>query len=418
MIYKLIGIGIGPTNLSLAALIKSRPNVLNENNVIFLDMKKSFSWHQNQMFNGSLMQNSFLRDLVTPIDPTSKFSFLNYLKSKNKLYQFLNTGITIPFREEYAQYMTWVSEQISFLKYSSEVISVEFNPDENLYNIKIKDSSIIYRALNLVIGTGIKKKIPFKYPKKNKKVIHVSDYLKYNRQIKGKNVVIIGSGQSSAELLYSLISNEENLPKKLFWITNDTNFRVLDTGNFSREYYTQEYAQVFYAKSDFQKRIINYNERNSGQGISPNLLDNIYKRLYYLKNVKELQNKINITPESKVESINENGKYLKVNILNQNTLEIDFLSMIDYAFCCTGFKSTSINFINDLPKDFTVNNDYTIKNIGSLNSKIYLQSYNSQTHSLSDPNLSLAAVRNGYLINQISNTEVYKLPTKDLMVNW
>jgi lysine N6-hydroxylase len=246
----------------------------------------------------------------------------------------------------------------------------------------------------------------------------VSDYLKYNRQIKGKNVVIIGSGQSSAELLYSLISNEENLPKKLFWITNDTNFRVLDTGNFSREYYTQEYAQVFYAKSDFQKRIINYNERNSGQGISPNLLDNIYKRLYYLKNVKELQNKINITPESKVESINENGKYLKVNILNQNTLEIDFLSMIDYAFCCTGFKSTSINFINDLPKDFTVNNDYTIKNIGSLNSKIYLQSYNSQTHSLSDPNLSLAAVRNGYLINQISNTEVYKLPTKDLMVNW
>jgi lysine/ornithine N-monooxygenase len=29
-----------------------------------------------------LMQTEFYRDLVTPIDPTSKFSFLNYLKAR------------------------------------------------------------------------------------------------------------------------------------------------------------------------------------------------------------------------------------------------------------------------------------------------------------------------------------------------
>ena len=78
----LIGIGAGPANLSLAALLTTaRERGLLSLSSTFLEKNSSIFWHSQQMFPGTLMQTEFYRDLVTPIDPTSRFSFLNYLKS-------------------------------------------------------------------------------------------------------------------------------------------------------------------------------------------------------------------------------------------------------------------------------------------------------------------------------------------------
>ncbi len=87
MIYDLIGIVIGPFNLSLAALLEKAPDISN----IFLDKKTDFDWHPELMFKDSIMQTNYLMDLVTPVDPTSPYSFLNYLSERNLFYHFFNT---------------------------------------------------------------------------------------------------------------------------------------------------------------------------------------------------------------------------------------------------------------------------------------------------------------------------------------
>ena len=79
----LIGVGAGPANLSLASLLMTaRERGLTSITATFFECETTVFWHSLQMFPGSLMQTEFYRDLVTPIDPTNRFSFLNYLKAQ------------------------------------------------------------------------------------------------------------------------------------------------------------------------------------------------------------------------------------------------------------------------------------------------------------------------------------------------
>jgi lysine/ornithine N-monooxygenase len=65
----LVGVGAGPTNLSLAALIETaRSRGLITLRSKFLEENPAIRWHSGQLFPGTLMQTEFYRDLVTPVD--------------------------------------------------------------------------------------------------------------------------------------------------------------------------------------------------------------------------------------------------------------------------------------------------------------------------------------------------------------
>ena len=77
--YDIIGVGIGPFNLGLAAL--TQPLVdSGEISAAFFDKRPAFCWHPGLLLEESTIQVPFLADLVTLADPTSAYSFLNYLK--------------------------------------------------------------------------------------------------------------------------------------------------------------------------------------------------------------------------------------------------------------------------------------------------------------------------------------------------
>ncbi len=73
--YDFIGIGIGPFNLSIAALAEG----LDGFSSLFLERKPHFSRHPGMMVPDCHMQTSFLKDLVSAVEPTNRHSFLNYL---------------------------------------------------------------------------------------------------------------------------------------------------------------------------------------------------------------------------------------------------------------------------------------------------------------------------------------------------
>ena len=55
---------------------------------VFFDDKPEFAWHPGLMLPGAEIQVPFLADLVTLADPTSPYSFLNYLHEQGRLYRF------------------------------------------------------------------------------------------------------------------------------------------------------------------------------------------------------------------------------------------------------------------------------------------------------------------------------------------
>jgi len=90
-VYDVLGIGSGPFNLSLNALLQK--TALKS---LFIDKAAKMTWHSGMLLPGARMQTSFLKDLVTPVDPTSPYSFLAYLVQKKRLYRFLSARFQNP----------------------------------------------------------------------------------------------------------------------------------------------------------------------------------------------------------------------------------------------------------------------------------------------------------------------------------
>ena len=64
------------------------------------------------MLDSAHLQVPFMADLVTLADPTSPYSFLNYLKATGRLYRFYIRENFYPLRAEFNAYCQWVAEQL------------------------------------------------------------------------------------------------------------------------------------------------------------------------------------------------------------------------------------------------------------------------------------------------------------------
>src|SRR5262245_43537575 len=82
--YDFAAIGIGPFNLGLACLAAPIEGLRG----VFLDKGERFNWHPGLLLQDARLQTPFLADLVTLADPTSRFSFLNYIKEQGRIYSF------------------------------------------------------------------------------------------------------------------------------------------------------------------------------------------------------------------------------------------------------------------------------------------------------------------------------------------
>ncbi len=108
--YDVLGIGFGPSNLALAiALQEQAQREGRRYRALFLDKQADYRWHGNTLVTQSELQISFLKDLVTLRNPTSPYSFVNYLHAQGRLVDFTNLGTFYPCRMEFNDYLRWVA---------------------------------------------------------------------------------------------------------------------------------------------------------------------------------------------------------------------------------------------------------------------------------------------------------------------
>ena len=101
-----IAVGLGPFNLSLASLLQQKSKL----KYLFFEKQAQFDWHAGMQLPNSMLQVPFMADLVSMVDPTSPFSFLNYLKAQQRLYKFYFLEQPHIPRKEYNHYCQWVAE--------------------------------------------------------------------------------------------------------------------------------------------------------------------------------------------------------------------------------------------------------------------------------------------------------------------
>ena len=125
-IYDVIGIGFGPANLALGvALEETAARTAGSCGACSWRASRKAVWHPGMLIEDSLIQISVLKDLATIRNPQSRFTFLNYLKVKGRLFEFLNLRDLFPTRIEFNDYLTWVAGELKErVRYGKEVLSV------------------------------------------------------------------------------------------------------------------------------------------------------------------------------------------------------------------------------------------------------------------------------------------------------
>ena len=243
-IFDLVCVGFGPASLAIAIALhdayKASPTA--RPRVLFLEKQARFAWHAGMQLPGAKMQISFLKDLATPRDPTSKFTFLNYLFQKGRLHSFINLGTFLPSRMEYEDYLRWCAsffEKEGCVEYGMEVKGVgvgEKSGDGKVSGFVVTARNqagevISRKTRRVVIAVGGQPAIPSSL-QGLKHVHHSSRFANAIGKIQETEghgplkFAVIGGGQSAAEIFNDIWSRFPDAQIKL--IIKGANLRPSD----------------------------------------------------------------------------------------------------------------------------------------------------------------------------------------------
>lgn len=426
LFYDLLGIGIGPFNLGLAALTEP----IGQINSIFLEQNNMFNWHPGLLIDTAKLQVPYLADMVTLADPTSRYSFLNYLKEHNRLYKFYFYENFFILRQEYNHYCQWVSTQLSNVQFKTKVIDINLDTTNNsgFYKVKTMNtltnetSTIHARHIALGVGTSPHTPPTLAFPE-TPYIFHAANYLTSKALLDDTKIIcIIGSGQSAAEIVLDLLTQQPNCQRRLIWITRSSGFFPMEYSKLGLEHFSPDYMNLFYNLDvDIRKKLIAKHDLLY-KGISKETIAEIFDLLYRLT-VANQDQPLTMISNTEVNSITMTNTAAHFNVNSKHNLTKEAFSInCDAVILATGYTSSDMKLLepldNILIKDpnqsYILNPDFSIKNNSNSLGKIFMQNNSMLSHGVGSPDLGLGCHRNSVIINTILGNNFYKIETKNV----
>jgi lysine N6-hydroxylase len=427
--YDLLGIGIGPFDLGLAALAEPLDDV----EAVFLDQRDGFSWHAGMLIEGTTLQVPFLADLVTMADPTSPYSFLAWLKATGRLYQFYIRESFYPLRAEYDQYCRWVAEQLPSLRWGRRVTSVvrvadpaSSSGEPGGYVFEVTAETVRgaersvekYCAKHIVLGTGTQPRLPAHLQglEGAGPVVHTSDYLPHRAQLAASgSVTVVGSGQSAAEVYRDLLEGCGTGvgEHRVDWVTRSPRFFPMEYTKLTLEMTSPEYTDHYVSLPIEQRDVLAREQRNLYKGISGELIDDIYDTLYR-KSVlgaevpTTLLSDTEVT-EARFDADGAGGAGEYVLTLRHAQLGTTAEHRTRALVVATGYAPTAPGFLApglvnlDHRGRYAVARDYTVDD----DRRIHVVGVEEHTHGVTAPDLGFGPWRNSVILANVTGREPY-----------
>ncbi|WP_229069178.1 lysine N(6)-hydroxylase/L-ornithine N(5)-oxygenase family protein [Actinoplanes sp. DH11] len=402
--HDFVAIGVGPFNLGLAALTAGLPDV----DGVFLEQRAEFDWHPGLMLDGVTIQVPFLADLVTMADPTSKFSFLNYLKQVGRLYPFYIRENWYPLRAEYNEYCRWVAGQLPSIRWNTRVDTVTHDGEAYL----VHTAGATFRARKLVLGIGTEPRVPAAVDQGP--WLHSADYLPNKERLQGlDSITVVGSGQSAAEIYLDLLNDIETYGYHLSWITRSPRYFPMEYTKLTLEMTSPDYIRYHQALPLDVRDRLGREQRNLYKGISGDLVDAIYDTLY----AKSLRGPVpttlltNTALENVIWDAAEQRYTLALHHAEQGQ---SFTAGTQGLILATGYAPRVPSFLDpvrdrirwDARGRFDVAVDYAVDLAGN---EVFVQNAEEHTHSVNAPDLGMGPYRNSVILKGITGREVYPI---------
>ncbi|KIE24149.1 lysine 6-monooxygenase [Streptomyces sp. MUSC 125] len=425
----LVGIGIGPCNLSLAALA----HPLAELDAVFYEQRPGFDWHPGLLIDGATIQVPFLADLVTFADPTSPWSFLNYLKTRERLYPFYFAERFHIHRAEYDAYCRWVAQNLPGLHFNHQVDAVRWNPERDVFEVDYTqlDAEGEVDALgrtytrNVVLGVGTAPYVPD--PLKplvdapGVPVIHAADYLDHRETVlTAEHVTVVGSGQSGAEVFLDLLRHRPVGREKVHWIGRTEAFAPMEYSKLGLEHFTPDYTRYFHALAEPVRDRLVAAQWQLHKGIDADTLAAIHDELYQRSLHGGWPDAV-LTPGVRVRTA---GRIATTKIeLHLEHLQQGSRSRLttDAVILATGYRERPLGRLlagldpylrRDSSERPRIDEEFRLVLDPCVTGSVHVQNAELHTHGVGTPDLGLAAWRSATILNSLTGKEPYPLPAR------
>lgn len=419
--YDVVGIGFGPSNLSLAIALEEYQANLPARPVTaaFFERQPAFGWHRNMLLPSTTMQVSFLKDLVTLRNPASRYSFISYLHAVDRLVQFVNTQTFFPTRQEFHQYLEWAEAGLADrVHYNSEVTGIALPPDTapgpgQYVQVAVDGpggtGSRLVNARNVVISTGLVPRMPDGVAR-DERIWHSAEFLDAYRRFSPdelKRVAVVGAGQSAAEITRFLY---DALPHaRITAIIPSYGYSVADDTPFANQVFDPSAVDTYYFGTDRARGAFWHYHRNTNYSVvDDEVIRALHQRAYDedVRGPKRLHFR-NLTRVNEVKRVGDETRVSLESLLDSAPGELD----VDALVFATGYDAMEPTaLLGDLDRyclrdgagRLRVERDYRLVTTPELSCRIYLQGGTEHTHGLTSSLLSNIAVRSGEIADSIT----------------
>ncbi|MCZ7413677.1 MULTISPECIES: lysine N(6)-hydroxylase/L-ornithine N(5)-oxygenase family protein [unclassified Streptomyces] len=422
--HDLVGIGIGPFNLSLAALADRVPTL----SALFLDSKPAFSWHPGLLMEGTTLQVPFLADLVTMADPTNPWSYLNYLRHHQRMFPFFfSERFHIP-RREYDHYCRWVADNLPNTRFDAHVTAVTWNETDHTFTVthQAADGTTSHvSARQLVLGTGTQPTLPpalqhLATPEHTGRVLHSADYRTHRTTLATlDDVTVIGAGQSGAEVTLDLIRHQDGNGHggpHTRWLARTPAFAPMEYSKIGLEHFTPDYIDYFRALPDATRKRLTRQQWQLYKGVSEETLGEIHDELYE-RTIGGGRPRADLHPGVEITAAHHDGKRYTITC-HHTEQQRDFTIHTDAIVAATGYTPQRPALLDplldlidlDTQGRYQIDGDYRVALDPRVTGALYVQNAEMHTHGVGAPDLTLGAWRAATILNAATGRPTLPVP--------
>jgi L-ornithine N5-oxygenase len=429
--YDVVGIGFGPSNLAVAATIQeeSEGGAMPALRSLFLESKPRYAWHPDMLLQGAQVQLTFLKDLVTLRNPQSRFTFLNYLRDKGRLNKFVNLRNFYPTRIEFNDYYCWVAQQLADqVRYSRRVLSVSplttgDSPRIELLQVKAENTLTgareEYLCRNLIVATGGVPRLPreLEVPGDDR-IFHSHQFLsriesRYPDHDAPHRFVVVGSGQSSAEIFHYLMSSYPNA--QVTAALRRFAYKPADDSDFVNEIFFPHMVSFLYGLPESRRRAIlrEHNDTNYS-AVDLDLIKLIYQALYERMIVGD--DRLAIRSFLEIRGLRTTGGAVIAEFFNSATEGLELVEA-DGIILATGYEREKRHpllceldpYLVANATGYCVQRDYRLLTQPAFAPGIFFQGFCEDTHGLSDTLLSVLPARSYEIFQALLGNQIEQI---------
>lgn len=408
-------IGFGPAGIALACAFEDAREQglpLGRVDARFLEAAADSQWHPELLLAGTDINHHLLRDLVTPRNPRSRFSFAMYLHAKGRLFDFGLLGRPAS-RHEWSDYLSWVAAQVNtrtcFNTRIHEVLPVIRRG--RLSELRVETAQGSFETRQLVLSCGSQPQVPELFqPLLGPKVFHTCGFLSHLQALAAeapKRWLVLGSGQSASEAVLELLGRDPQA--EIHSAHRSAGFQLTQLGQFPNRVFGPEHVDYFHGlDAAARQQFLAYSRATNYAGIDPDESQKLFSLIY--EDAIAGRQRLTAHHYQQVTAVQAQGDGYCVTLADRFSQQARQLQ-VDAIVLATGYRQYPVPpllaglqpwLAADEQGGLLVDRDYRIHTQGDCDVQLWSNGLSERSHGISDSqSFSMLALRAGRIASAL-----------------